>query len=147
MSTITRKYTLEGLDCANCAMKIEEAITKIDGIENVSVVFATKTLSLKSGLDEHELFDTLKKTIDSVEDGVTLIEKLKLITNIITKTVNIAVVVMNTTTNTMSMNIITKMANIAVVSKNITTNIIIIAILITKQESILYKTSIVLIVL
>ena len=63
------------------------------------------------------------------------------------KTVNIAVVVMNTTTNTMSMNIITKMANIAVVSKNITTNIIIIAILITKQESILYKTSIVLIVL
>lgn len=77
MSTITRKYTLEGLDCANCAMKIEDAITKIDGIENVSVVFATKTLSLKSGLDEHELFDTLKKTIDSVEDGVTLIEKTK----------------------------------------------------------------------
>ena len=34
MSTITRKYTLEGLDCANCAMKIEDAITKIDGIKN-----------------------------------------------------------------------------------------------------------------
>ena len=94
MSTITRKYTLEGLDCANCAMK-----------------------------------------------------KLKLITNITMKTVNIAVVVMNTTTNIMSMNIITKMANIAVVSKNITTNIIIIAVLIIKQENILYKTSIVLIVL
>ena len=76
MST-TRKYTLEGLDCANCAMKIEEAIAKLNGVENVSIVFATKTLSLKSILDEHELFNTIKKTIDSVEDGVTLIEKTK----------------------------------------------------------------------
>ena len=41
MST-TRKYTLEGLDCANCAMKIEEAIAKLNGVENVSIVFANK---------------------------------------------------------------------------------------------------------
>lgn len=76
MSTI-RKYALNNLDCANCAMKIEEAIAKLNGVENVSVVFATKTLSLKSSLDEHELFNILQKTIDSVEDGVTLVEKTK----------------------------------------------------------------------
>lgn len=70
-----KKYTLQDLDCANCAMKIEKAIAELDGVYNVSVVFATKTLSLESDLDEHKLFDTLQKTIDSVEDGVTLIEQ------------------------------------------------------------------------
>lgn len=77
MNVIARKYILEDLDCANCAMKIESAISKLNGVNNVSVVFATKTLSLESELDEHKLFDTLQKTIDSVEDGVTLIEKTK----------------------------------------------------------------------
>ena len=72
-----RKYTLENLDCANCAMKIEDAISRLSGVENVSVVFATKTLFLESKLDEQKLFDTLQQTIDSVEDGVTLIEKTK----------------------------------------------------------------------
>ena len=56
-------------------MKIEEAIAELDGVDNVIVTFATKTLSLESNLDEHKLFDTLQKTIDSVEDGVTLIEQ------------------------------------------------------------------------
>lgn len=74
---ITRKYILKNLDCANCAMKIEEAISKLNNVENVSVVFAAKILSLESNLDESELFDILQKTIDSVEDGVTLIEKTK----------------------------------------------------------------------
>lgn len=56
-------------------MKIEEAIAELDGVDNVIVTFATKTLSLESDLDEQKLFDTLQKTIDSVEDGVTLIEQ------------------------------------------------------------------------
>ena len=71
----SRKYTLQDLDCAHCAMKIEEAIAGLDGVDNVIVTFATKTLSLESNLDEQKLFDTLQKTIDSVEDGVTLIEQ------------------------------------------------------------------------
>ena len=56
-------------------MKIEEAIAGLNGVDNVIVTFATKTLALESNLNEKELFDTLQKTIDSVEDGVTLIEQ------------------------------------------------------------------------
>lgn len=56
-------------------MKIEEAIAGLNGVNNVIVTFATKTLALESNLNEKELFDTLQKTIDSVEDGVTLIEQ------------------------------------------------------------------------
>ena len=33
------KYTLEGLDCANCAKKIEDKIAKTDGYEDVCVNF------------------------------------------------------------------------------------------------------------
>lgn len=30
---------LEGLDCANCAAELENRISKVDGVENVSVSF------------------------------------------------------------------------------------------------------------
>ncbi len=71
--TAVKKYTLKDLDCANCGMKIEEAVSKLNDIDNVTVTFATKTLSLKSGIADDRLLDILQKTIDSVEDGVTLI--------------------------------------------------------------------------
>ncbi len=67
-----RKYTIEGLDCANCAMKVEKAIAALDGVEDVTLNFSTQTLTLKSEMEENRLFDLIVKTIDSVEDGTTL---------------------------------------------------------------------------
>jgi len=32
-----KTYTIEGIDCANCAMKIEEKINKIKGIEEANL--------------------------------------------------------------------------------------------------------------
>ena len=46
------KYYLENLDCANCAKKIENTISKIEGFKDVVVNFNTLTLSFKSDLDE-----------------------------------------------------------------------------------------------
>ena len=40
------RYTLEGLDCANCAVKIENALRKEEGLERASVSFATKSLEI-----------------------------------------------------------------------------------------------------
>ncbi|HAH96181.1 MAG TPA: heavy metal translocating P-type ATPase, partial [Firmicutes bacterium] len=40
------RYTLEGLDCANCAAKIERGLQAIDGLEAVKVNFATKSIEL-----------------------------------------------------------------------------------------------------
>lgn len=69
----SRKYIIDGLDCANCAMKVEKAIAALNGVEKVTLNFSTKTLSLQSEIAEDKLFELLKKTIDGVEDGTTLL--------------------------------------------------------------------------
>ena len=42
----TEIYKLEDLDCANCAAKMENAIAKIDGVNQVSVNFMTQRLCI-----------------------------------------------------------------------------------------------------
>lgn len=41
-----KKFKLQDLDCANCAAKMEEAIKKIDGVNDASVSFMTQKLML-----------------------------------------------------------------------------------------------------
>lgn len=42
------KYLLQGLDCANCAQKIEDKIASTEGYQEVSVNFSTLKLSFKT---------------------------------------------------------------------------------------------------
>ena len=44
---MNKKYKVEGLDCANCAAKIENKIKNIDGIEDVNLSYLTEKLKLK----------------------------------------------------------------------------------------------------
>ena len=52
---------LEGLDCANCAAKIETAVSKIQGVNDVNVVFMTQKLS----------FTTEREDIDAIVEQIT----------------------------------------------------------------------------
>ncbi|MBA2133923.1 heavy metal translocating P-type ATPase [Capillibacterium thermochitinicola] len=61
------RYTLEGLDCANCAAKIERELQKIPGLENVKVNFATKKIDLPEGL-----FAVAQEVITRLEPEVKL---------------------------------------------------------------------------
>lgn len=61
------KYTLEGLDCAGCAAKIEAEIQKIEGHSDVSLNFATKTISIDPSYEEE-----IQKIVDRIEPGVVL---------------------------------------------------------------------------
>ena len=47
-------YTIDGLDCANCAAKIEEKLNKTEGILGANVDFLAKklTLQFKNSLDQ-----------------------------------------------------------------------------------------------
>ena len=36
-----KKFILEGLDCANCAAKMEQAINELDGVNKATVNFMT----------------------------------------------------------------------------------------------------------
>lgn len=67
---IMSRYTLEGLDCANCAAKIEEALRKIDGLEIVSINFTTKSIEIPK-----ELKDKAQTAIIQVEPEVRLQEE------------------------------------------------------------------------
>lgn len=68
------KYTIEGLDCANCAMKVENAIKAMDGIESAALNFAAKTLTVKSDIESDELIRSIQKTIERIEDGVAVFD-------------------------------------------------------------------------
>ena len=43
-----KKFQLKDLDCANCAAKFENAISKIDGVTSVSVSFMTQKMTIEA---------------------------------------------------------------------------------------------------
>lgn len=42
-----KTFVLDGLDCANCAAKIEHAVSKIDGVDSANVNFMTTKLTIE----------------------------------------------------------------------------------------------------
>lgn len=66
-------FLLEGLDCANCAAKIEEKILKLSSVESASVDFATKKLYIQSN-DMDRAFTEAKKIISQLEPDVKVID-------------------------------------------------------------------------
>lgn len=67
-------YTIENIDCANCASKIEKKINELPEVEEAILTFATKQLQVASD-SEKDLLPLLQKACDSVEDGVVIKEK------------------------------------------------------------------------
>ena len=70
----TTIYILQGLDCANCAAKIEQKLNTLPEVDDAVVTYATKQLKL-SAKDSANMTAFLQKTIDAIEDGVTVIKK------------------------------------------------------------------------
>ena len=58
-----KKYNLTDLDCANCAAKMEDAIKKIDGVNNATVSFMAQKLTIDA---EDSRFDSIMKEVVSV---------------------------------------------------------------------------------
>lgn len=53
-----KTFKLEDLDCANCAAKMEEAIKKIDGVNDASVSFMAQKLVIDA---DDEVFEKVIK--------------------------------------------------------------------------------------
>ena len=64
-----KKFKLENLDCANCAAKMEEAIKKIDGVNDCSVSFMTQKMKVEfeEGADETSVMQEVLKACKKVE--------------------------------------------------------------------------------
>lgn len=71
-----RVFLLEGIDCANCARKVEQRTAKLDKVEDVSVNFMQKKLYLKSS--RQDLVAEIQKICDGVESGMKVKEVKKL---------------------------------------------------------------------
>lgn len=65
------KYKIEGLDCANCAAKIEEAISKLDGVNSVRVSFLSEKVKfdLRDDVDIEDLIAKSNEIADKIEPG------------------------------------------------------------------------------
>ncbi len=69
------KFKIENLDCANCANELEEALQKIDMIENVSISFMTQKLTFECREENKErALEKIKKVIKKEEPDVTIEE-------------------------------------------------------------------------
>ena len=68
-------YQLEGLDCANCAAKLERAIGEIEGVSVASISFMTQRMTIETQEDQlADVMKMVKKTIRKVEPDCTLVE-------------------------------------------------------------------------
>lgn len=58
-----RSFKLENLECANCASKMQEDITKLDGVNKCTISFMTSKLILDADDDS---FDSILKDAQSI---------------------------------------------------------------------------------
>ena len=56
-----KTYKLTDLDCANCAAKMENAIKKIDGVNDATVSFMTQKLTVEA--DDSRFDDIMKQIV------------------------------------------------------------------------------------
>ena len=69
-----KNFKLKGLDCANCAVKIEEKVKKIDGVEDASVSFMAQKLVVEINSDDDEILKKIRKTVKKEETDVKVEE-------------------------------------------------------------------------
>ena len=74
------KYKLEGLDCANCAKKIEDAIAKKEEYQDVNVNFSTLKLTFRTDKQNPkkeitQIIQRLEPEVEVLEDGEQKQEK------------------------------------------------------------------------
>lgn len=67
------KYTLKNLDCAVCAGKIEDRLTKTDGFENVRVNFNTLKLTFETN-QNNNIKKQVKEIIKKIEPDVEVVD-------------------------------------------------------------------------
>ncbi|MGN4446370.1 heavy metal translocating P-type ATPase [Bacillus cereus group sp. MYBK79-1] len=73
---VKKKLMLEGLDCANCAMKIEKGVGNIEGVNSCSVNFATKTMILETAQNkESEVVTEAKQLVTKLEPHIKVQEE------------------------------------------------------------------------
>ena len=67
--TVKKTYKIE-VDCANCALKMEETAKKVEGVQDVAVSFMTQKMKVEfaEGADDKSVMQAVLKACKKVED-------------------------------------------------------------------------------
>ena len=64
------KFTITGLDCPNCAAKLADIISKIEGVDSAKINFLTEKLTVESALEESAIMPLLSSSAAKFDKGV-----------------------------------------------------------------------------
>ena len=56
-----KHFKLQDLDCANCAVKMENAVKKLDGVNDVAISFMTQKMTIDA--DEARFDDIMRQVV------------------------------------------------------------------------------------
>ena len=71
-----KKFNLIDLDCANCAAKMENAASKIEGVNSVNFSFMTQKMTLDAAVQRFdEILNEIIKVCKKVEPDCTIVVK------------------------------------------------------------------------
>lgn len=67
-------YNITNLDCANCAIKIENEIRKIDSIISFNINFILQKMTIETSVDLNKILPQIKKIAEKVEPDCKIYE-------------------------------------------------------------------------
>lgn len=68
-----KTFKLEGLGCANCAAKMEKAISELEGVSNATVNFMTTKMIIEADDDKiEEILPKAEKIVKKIEPYVVI---------------------------------------------------------------------------
>lgn len=68
-------YKIRGIDCANCAAQLENAISKVEGVQSASISFMSERMVLEyDEQNKEEIMKKIKKVIKREEPDAVLEE-------------------------------------------------------------------------
>lgn len=73
---MNKVYTIENIDCANCAAKIERLICNLPEVQEATITFATKQLRVVAD-NPDELIPEMERLANTVENGVIISENVR----------------------------------------------------------------------
>ena len=66
------KYVITGLDCPNCAAKLADKMSAIEGIDSAKINFLTEKLTVETSLDEAAAYTALEAAANAFSRDVKI---------------------------------------------------------------------------
>lgn len=70
----SKMYAINGLDCADCAAKVEDGLKKIEGLEDVSVAYPAGLVKV-TAKDPDRYLSTMSTVADKLEPGCEVVKR------------------------------------------------------------------------